>query len=129
MRLKAVFFRNTVAIGTVVLYGCAGPPDPITDTERGAGAGERVDHPLAFQGAQLNAPFDKPFVELGGMPLAALLGVAGDPREVEHVAGNPTAKVRSSVAVLLSPGRDPDGIGVKWGVVAPEPQERPVVVA
>lgn len=84
--------------------------------------GERINDSLTLQRAQLYAAFDEVLMELCWMPSATLPGVAGDPREVEHVAGNTATRVRPSVAILLSPGRNADSVGIERRVVAPEPQ-------
>ena len=108
-----MFCGDVLAVGTVVLDECAQPPNPVADAKRRAGTGERVDHSLTFQRAQLYAAFDQLLMELCWMPSATLPGVAGDPREIEHVAGNTTARVRSSVPVLLSPGWNADSVGIE----------------
>ncbi len=83
---QPVFRRDLFAVAPVDLEKGAGQTEAFTHSQRCPRACEGIDHDAAGRGCQLQAPFDQPLVQLGRMPRAALLAVAGDPGEIEDIA-------------------------------------------
>jgi len=61
------------------------------------------------------------------MPIATLLRVSCDTREIEHVTRDPTALGRSLVTIQLSPTGHLDLLGIEACIMSAEPPERSLI--